>query len=1159
MPYSTPNLYYKCDTSIAGNASFESYGLVELNGISVNGIVYDAIPAIDMTDQTAVNNFLVNSNIAHILYTYDNTTGNYLFQVTEAIQEPTNFGGVQVFNFINITINADTTPIGQQIQFATPSNCHWLPPVTSDGVPIPVFGCTDNQAINYNSEATYDDGTCEYIPTGTADILRCCLGRKQYNLAQEWAKNLPSKDCCGSKKVVYLQYGVDMVLAYIPVGTIIKDAIVPQPEILATAEEIFDFINTGVFISSLTLSINGVTLASITDTYYPTVPQLVIDLFTAFQSSGTAYSVAKSSITLDYTAPVGSGVSGDNFPVATAGSQTYYQTDQIIPTADQDVMFGCFDPVRGEVCFAVFTGSKLITMVNGVINFVVDIVENGTEAIYNPVTDRKYITLASIGELAIVDNTNTLITPNLISDGTGCSFGLYNPINQLMWIANTLGTDQSAGMTGSVSLFDSAELRILDIAMPADTYPICVAYQPISGDVYVVGDGDYISTAQPNTIQRIDGGGYTITSSSIFTEVAHPKYCAIVDNAGTYELWIVGDAGVVGIYDAITLNFIQSVVFTGTPDLRCIKNIGSDGYVWVSGDTGYGVIRATDKVIIRDFIALGCDLNGMVEDTASGKVYMAAPVWDLSQPDAILEIEQIVSDISREDDFTGGQSEITGSADAIVIREIDNCGVTDAQNEAKITRLLEDCKECCPPTPYIRPSSTTTPVVPVDPCDISKVDTGIIHCSSTTIVNVIADGNMSYLTYYYSYQYSIDGGATWVNFGGNDSIQVISDLPNFGVDFYLFRITIRCTAESTQSRLVEINQDAYLPFYNFLTAIVNGVPRPILRSIDGVNFFASTDTIEIIQPNINFSTAVTGPVNWSDSDHLFSPGELLAGTYEATFTDISGGINNGCSGGNGKEFVVAVMDAPTITGDSAKCFAAAAVVLDAGAGYDVYTWYLDDVATGDTTQTISASVGGTYTVTVEMFAFPGDVITSAPFVFTVYPALPTLNIVSVTGCVTTLSPQHWQMVTGNFFTVTVTPGFLFYDFGDGAGLQTSNQYAYNGAVSNNIVAYGLYGCPSNEIPFVVTVLDGDIAYEIDLLVPAPSLSVRVRITDTRVDVATLSILMDSDPPSSSTVFNNQINFIYTPPGGIALIGGLNISNQTDPVTGCAMALFISYP
>ena len=33
----------------------------------------------------------------------------------------------------------------------------------------PVLGCTDETALNYNTDATEDDGSCEYPPDGCTD------------------------------------------------------------------------------------------------------------------------------------------------------------------------------------------------------------------------------------------------------------------------------------------------------------------------------------------------------------------------------------------------------------------------------------------------------------------------------------------------------------------------------------------------------------------------------------------------------------------------------------------------------------------------------------------------------------------------------------------------------------------------------------------------------------------------------------------------------------------------------------------------------------------------------------------------------------------------------------------------------------------------------
>lgn len=1142
----------ECDQIINGVLG-DVEGLTGITSITVDGVQYN-VPGfiIALTDESSINQFLLSIALTNCQYIYNASLTTYSFVVTQSEK-----------NFQNIEITegyGTSTPVSFLKSFSAKSNCHYRENQRK--------GCMDPAAINYDPTAETDSGLCQYYPGGDLETITCCIGSQEYEFAQKIKYGVITTDnsACAIKKLFLKQRSLEYVKEYIPVNTVLADAIAIQAEVLATAQIIFSFLKTTGF-SVLSMSINGVIVANTTpEAFYSNIASLVQALYASFLSSGSAYTIVKSSITMDVTAPVGSGTSGNYYPIIINGTQVYFKIIDTIITVGATAYYGCYDSDANQVIF-VSSDNKLIVLdAAGLLIQTLDLAESAGEVLYNPNTLRKYVSLLS-GHVAVIEITlgaSAEVLPKLSTDGTITYFCQYNAVNKRMYFSNTLGTDSGAGATGSVSVYDGnviPEVKLADVPFPINSFPRGIAIHPISGLIYVICDGNYSSGGFACTVQVLDDTNVIIASGPL-TSTA-PTYGIIVENtiSGIYELWVSAANGIVEVLNATTLAFIENIDTGFIMQLICLKQ-HSNGYVYMSSNAatgGFAVIRVSDRVFIKPMESLNATLIGIVENTVSKDVYIAAPFWSGGgNPASILHIHEYDDVIDLSYEMTGGEAAVSESADAILTTDADNCGITEAEHTAMVQLLLQECDECCNDRLPEDEEVSDSPVNPEeDPCDISKIDIGIIHCLTTYIACVDSTGNMAYLDYYYDYYYSFDQ-VTWIPFGNHSSQQDINGVPGFGVNFLFFKTVVRCSQYSVDSRVFIINQDAYLPFYNFLYAVVNGVLQPILRSVDGINYFGSGDIVEIIQPNTNFSTAVTGPLNWNSSDETFAPGTLLAGTYEATFTDISGGINNGCSGGNGKEFIIAIMPTPVILGPGSKCYADADIVLDAGTGYDSYQWFKDGINTGQTTQTVTLgnNDAGNWTVKVEDYDYPGVFLTSAVQVFVVFPELPAFSYtIKAGGCQPIeTAPGEYQIITGNYFIVVATPGFDSYVF-NGIG-QVSNEYVVNGAIDTDILG-SINGCYTSPAHIKVVAVDTDIAYTIEELAPAPNLRVKITFTDPRIQIPGFTInVYDS---AGTTVYTDQLIIDHTcPPGDVSVSAEL-ASIQIDPATGCNMAWILIYP
>ena len=81
-----------------------------------------------------------------------------------------------------------------------------------------IKGCTDINALNYNPDATVDDGTCVY-PLSDEQKVACCLAKEAYRLSVNERDG--KKSCCLAKKVRYLEGILDILQGWKSPGSVI--------------------------------------------------------------------------------------------------------------------------------------------------------------------------------------------------------------------------------------------------------------------------------------------------------------------------------------------------------------------------------------------------------------------------------------------------------------------------------------------------------------------------------------------------------------------------------------------------------------------------------------------------------------------------------------------------------------------------------------------------------------------------------------------------------------------------------------------------------------------------------------------------------------------------------------------------------------------------
>ncbi len=193
------------------------------------------------------------------------------------------------------------------------------------------------------------------------------------------------------------------------------------------------------------------------------------------------------------------------------------------------------------------------------------------------------------------------------------------------------------------------------------------------------------------------------------------------------------------------------------------------------------------------------------------------------------------------------------------------------------------------------------------------------------------------------------------------------------------------------------------------TLTVNSNPTPTVTANGPTTFCAGSSVI--LDAGAGYSA-----YSWSNGGSGRTINVSQSGTYSCTVTQ------NGCTGSSNTVTVTVNNNpAPTITPGGATTFCdGGSVSLDAGSGYSAYSW-----STGETTQAITASQSGSYTVTVTQNGCNGS---SGPVVVTEN-ANPSPTV-TANGATT--------FCTGGSVTLNAGAGYSAYSWSSGETSQSIN-------------------------------------------------------------------------------------------------------------------------
>lgn len=366
----------------------------------------------------------------------------------------------------------------------------------------------------------------------------------------------------------------------------------------------------------------------------------------------------------------------------------------------------------------------------------------------------------------------------------------------------------------------------------------------------------------------------------------------------------------------------------------------------------------------------------------------------------------------------------------------------------------------------------------------------LMHCDiDNYIVNADPYGNLAYKGYCYIYEYSPNGGTSWIPYGGNSWKQLV---PGFIIAAeYNLRVRIGCTCDSIDT-IHNLNY-SFDPIYNGFVfySIDNATPK-LLKKSPLINPICSGNELRIFNPNSDFLITITFPdaSTHVGNNQTFTIADLIAQgeDYQVTIEDLTGSDCDSLL-----DFILCFGIPVAITGGSAipdflsLCYQQFLLVyggddfitLTATAGFDSYLW-----STGETTQSIDISTTGTYSVIAKKCnaecsrtdsIIIGSASASVPIVLTNNGG----DCLIFTGGV-------YRMLSGSNFDFTITNSGNYTSYGwFGAPLDPSNTFNVNGNIAGYVFAVNTNGQISCE---QLTVSEWDISelFDITELTPCPN-------------------------------------------------------------------------
>lgn len=730
-----PQILYKhCDQIISGATSDETTSPIVFNNIVVDGVTYTATVPISITNQIGINNFFINNAIKNIYFSFLSTgvgIGDYTFVVSSSVHD---------FVSVLLTLNYGTLDTPSIVPFSPKYHCYWGV-LTDNDIPfdgvlsIPVSGCTDSAATNFNPLATYNDGSCAYSPAGDLETIQCCIGD---DIASYGAKVRDGKikdECCCMKTIKFHQRGFEYLNAFIPAGTVIKEGVEAHPAYPATAvidlSELYAS-GDGAFYDTV-IEIDGATiiddvafalgfydtfddyitalLAAIAAYPFPAPVTVVYDpiLHTiTFTSNATGTSYNGTSINFSVTK--------DQFVKEIDYASIYSDDPALNPVGnvhDRNPASGiCYDPSyplpEGQCLVNSFGGQN-----PGIYN---ETTETGALPIksptnwivYVPITGN-FIISTEAGALSLYGTGPTYPFIDFIPGGITGWGGVYNEfidntatLRRYVYWVSKLGdkvlvvnaNDMTAALlpTTVTQFIDVAAVKVLAGAFR-------IAVHPVTNNIWIPGDLGVVEI----DVTGLYGLVNTVYNRTNLGTVT-PRGICFVDNAGTWEIWICGTTGGgsgIDIYNDDLTTLITSIdTTTNSTNPHFLMQHSTTGYVFMSSTQGPKKITIIEPVTRTISFGGSTDLttnqgwpNYIAEKPFNNKLFVAQSDV-VSVPSrggiAVYALHRYAAILNGA--FSGGANAVDEDIPAIIVEDGDgtNC-LTETEYYDIVQWELDQC------------------------------------------------------------------------------------------------------------------------------------------------------------------------------------------------------------------------------------------------------------------------------------------------------------------------------------------------------------------------------------------------------------------------------------------------------------------------------------